>query len=374
MLQKLGRTGFSPPSRRPSPCEQVGASRGFAWSGLWTVAALLFVTPAISRGASLDGADETDQVASAMTKEFMKGFEAVDADRDGRVPLSDLVRSLRTVGYGQVQSTGRGRGGGADPFERFEALDADGDGLLRGDEPGSYMRDHESFKDGELTLEEYTLAWEELRGRRGRGATGGGPRGNRGGGGGNRRGGGGPGGLQSADVEFLMALDANGDGQLTAAEAHDAIRSDVSEAMESRTSLDADGDGRVTPREYALSQPRTGRPVDADGLDGHARGHFQREDSNLDGVLSMAEIAARVRLSKERRFRSMQLGLRLVPSDANADGKLGFSELGFDASGAVQAGLGVTKDAPIELSKVYGKLYGAPTQVTNAIDLAIPAM
>ena len=367
MLQKRGRTEFSPPSRRPSPCERAGTSRGFAWSGLWTVAALLFVTPAISRGASLDGADETDQVASAMTKEFMKGFEAVDADRDGRVPLSDLVRSLRTVGYGQVQSTGRGRGGGADPFERFEALDADGDGLLRGDEPGSYMRDHESFKDGELTLEEYTIAWEELRGRRGRGATGGGPRGNRGGGGG-------PGGLQSADVEFLMALDANGDGQLTAAEARDAIRSDVSQAMESRTSLDADGDGRVIPREYALSQPRTGRPVDADGLDGHARGHFQREDSDRNGVLSMAEIAARVRLSKERRFRSMQLGLRLVPSDANADGKLGFSELGFDASGAVQAGLGVTKDAPIELSKVYGKLYGAPTQVTDAIDLAIPAM
>ena len=88
----------------------------------------------------------------------------------------------------------------------------------------------------------------------------------------------------------------------------------------------------------------------------------------------MAEIATRVRLSKERRFRSMQLGLRLVPSDANADGKLGFSELGFDASGAVQAGLGVTEDAPIELSKVYGKLYGAPTQVTDAIDLAIPVL
>lgn len=111
--------------------------------------------------------DASTQVAEAITDEFMEGFRAIDTDQDEEIDFSSVVRTLRSVGYGQAQPVRRGRGGGVDPFERFESLDVDGDGILREDEAGPYMRRTEYFKDGEVTLDEYKKAWEELQARRG---------------------------------------------------------------------------------------------------------------------------------------------------------------------------------------------------------------
>ena len=155
--------------------------------------------------------------------------------------MAALFRTLGVAGYGQAQPARRGRGGGVDPFDQFESLDADGDGTLCGDEPGPYTRRHELFQDGEVTLEEFRKAWAELQERRG--GRGGGGRGGSG-----RAGGGGPGRRLSSDVEFLSSFDANRDRILTVPEVCEAIAADVVEAFESRTSLDANGDGRVTPR------------------------------------------------------------------------------------------------------------------------------
>ncbi len=296
----------------------------------------------------------------------MKGFRAIDSDDDGRIDMTGLFRTLSSVGYGQARPERRGRGGGVDPFEQFESLDADGDGILRGDEPGPYMRRHEFFNDGEVTLDEFQKAWAELQARRGN-------RGGRGRGGDRRGGGGGPGGLQSSDIEFLTTLDANRDRTLTVAEAQEAITSDVVEAFESRTSLDANGDGTVTPLEYSLSQPKTGRPVDEYGLDGHARGHFEREDYDRDGVISTVEIVERVSISKARRVRAMQLGLRLALADTDADGKLGFAELKAIGSDTLIAALGGIEELPLGLDTLYGKFYSATEEETDAIDRAIPA-
>ena len=294
----------------------------------------------------------------------MKGFRAIDSDDDGRIDITGLFRSLRSVGYGQVQPVRRGRGGGVDPFEQFESLDADGDGILRGDEPGPYMRRHEFFNDGEVTLDEFRKAWAELQARRGN-------RGGRGRGGDSRGGSGGPSSLQTSDIEFLTALDGNRDRTLTVAEAQEAITSDVVEAFESRTSLDANGDGRVTPREYGLSQPKTGRPVDDDGLDGHARGHFEREDYDRDGVISTVEIAERVSSSKARRVRAIQLGLRLALADADSDGKLEPAELEAIGSDALITTLGGAGQLPLRLDTLYAKLYSASVEETDAIDRSI---
>ena len=327
--------------------------------------ALLLGSHIVAISASNAGSGGTERVASEITAEFMKGFRAFDSDNDGMVDMSMFLRTLRSVGYGQAQPVRRGRGGGVDPFDQFESLDADGDGILRGDEPGPYMRRHEFFKDGEVTLEEFQKAWAELQARRG-GRGGGGRGGNR------RSGGGGPGGLLSSDVEFLTSLDANRDRRLTVKEARKAITADVIEEIESRTSLDANGDSRVTASEYSLSQPKTGRPVDEDGLDGHARGHFEREDHDRDGVISNAEIAKRVYDRKIQRVRAIQLSLRLAASDGNADGTLDVEELESAGSNALVSALGGLDALPLELAVLYGKLYSASEDEADAIGQAIP--
>ena len=208
--------------------------------GTTVCASLCFATMPGEREAST-------QVTKAITEEFMKGFRAIDTDQDGEIDFSSLIRTLRSVGFGQALPVRRGPGGGSDPFERFESLDADGDGILREDEAGLYMRRTEYFKDGEVTLDEYTKAWEELQARRGaRGGRGGGPRA---GAGGPSRGGGGRGGLQGSDIEFLTSLDSNRDRILTHEENQGAIESAVAEAMDSPTSLDANSDEQVSARE-----------------------------------------------------------------------------------------------------------------------------
>ncbi len=240
-------------------------------------------------------------LVDTLTEEFMKGFRAMDDDQDGKVDVAVMIQALKAVGYGQAQPIRRGRGGGADPFELFERADADGDGILREDEAGPYVRGTEYFQDGEVTWEEYQKAWAELaarRGGRGGGARGGGGRGSGRSGGGGRGGGG-----QSSDIEFLAALDANGDRELTAHEARAAIEAEIEEAMDTRVSLDVNQDGEISAREYGLSQPSTGREVDADGLDGHARGHFEREDFDRNGVLTLGEIAERATRDPSRRLR-----------------------------------------------------------------------
>ena len=184
MLHSLPMTNLDPSSGNSLPRGIPAALLGItaSWVRLWAATGLLLGTHVLALAASTSGSDEADEVVRTMTTEFMNGFRAIDSDNDGLVDLTAMVRSLRSVGYGQAQPARRGRGAGADPFEQFESLDADGDGMLRGDEPGPYMRQHESFKDGEVTLEEFRQAWAELPARRG-------SRAGRGGGG-NRRGGG----------------------------------------------------------------------------------------------------------------------------------------------------------------------------------------
>ena len=310
-------------------------------------------------------------IVEVMNAEFMKGFRAIDADSQGAVDFTAMVRTLRAVGYGEAQPVARGRGGGVDPFDRFEALDADGDGILREDEAGPYMRRTEYFEDGEVTLDEYRKAWAELQTRRGsRGGPGGGQ--GSGGRGSRARGGGGRGGgVQSSDVEFLAGLDANRDRTLTAEEVRRAIEAAVVEGMDARTSLDANKDGEVSPREYSLSQPKTGRPVDEDGLDGHARGHFEREDLDRDGVITAKEIADRVSDRLGQRLRAIQLSLRLASADANGDGTLDPSELGTGKEDSLQTLLDAPESDSLQLEGLYGKLYSASVKKTQAIEGAL---
>ena len=315
--------------------------------------------------------DVSAKVVDTLAEEFMKGFRAMDHDRDGRVEVGAMIQTLKAFGYGQAEPIRRGRGGGADPFDLFERADADGDGILRENEAGPFVRGTEYFADGEVTLEEFQKAWAELATRRG--ARGGGARGSGGGREGARGGGGRGGGGQSSDIEFLAALDSNGDRTLTAAEARAAIEAKITEAMDNRVSLDVNQDGEITAREYGLSQPSTGREVDADGLDGHARGHFQREDYDRDGVITLGEIAQRAAQDPTRRLRALQLSLRIRAADANADNKLAWGELQALSANADWAVLGVTEQNPVELAQLYPRLHRAEPDQTAELDRALSA-
>lgn len=312
--------------------------------------------------AGMDAAGEAARIAGALHAEFVKGFRVLDDDGDGAVDFTALVRALRGVGYGKAAAAQRGRGGG-NPDLIFEEFDVNEDGVLSGDEPGPFLRESEYFADGEVTLEEYRIAARELarrRGNRGEGR-----------GGGRRRGGGGK-AVRTSDLEFMAAIDANDDGALTTAEAWEAIEREIRENLDSRASLDGDGDGAVSPREYGLSQPIRGE-TDADGLDGHARGHFRREDFDGDGSLSVAEIGERTRASLSGRYRAMQLALRLQALDANEDGSLQDSELGGLAeSGALRMGAGAgAGGGALEVGRLYGMLYRLPPERTAEIERLI---
>ena len=132
---------------------------------------------------------------------------------------------------------GRSRGSGGDPREIFESLDVNEDGLLTGDEPAPFMRQSEYFTDGQVTVEEFVKAMQELQSRRV-------GRPNR-----QRRGGqvGGSGGsspVQNSDIEFLATLDPDQGRSLTETEVHQAINKKVIENMSARTSLDGNQDGK----------------------------------------------------------------------------------------------------------------------------------
>lgn len=320
------------------------------------LSAMLAGAAAPRLAAGMDAAGEAARIADALHAEFVKGFRVLDDNGDGAVDFTALVRALRGVGYGKAAAVRRDRGGG-NPDLIFEEFDVNEDGVLSGDEPGPFLRESEYFADGEVTLEEYRIAARELARRRG----------NRGGGegrgGGRRRGGGEA--VRTSDLEFMAAIDGNDDGALTTAEAREAIEREVRENMDSRVSLDGDGDGAVSPWEYGLSQPIRGE-ADADGLDGHARGHFRREDFDGDGSLSVAEIGERTRASLSGRYRAMQLALRLQALDANEDGSLQDSELGGLAeSGALRMGAG---GGALEVSRLYGMLYCLPPERTAEIE------
>ncbi len=315
------------------------------------------------------------ELVHTLAEEFMKGFRAMDDDRDGNVDVGVMIQTLKASGYGQAQPVRRGRGGGADPFELFERADANGDGILRDDEAGPFVRSTEYFQDGEVTLDEFQKAWAELGARRGgqRGGARGGGRGQGGRGGGGRGRGAEGGGGQSSDIEFLAALDANGDRMLTAGEARSAIETEVHEAIDTRASLDVNHDGEVSAREYGLSRPSTGREVDEDGLDGHARGHFQREDYDRDGVITLGEIAERAAQEPIRRLRAMQLSLRLSPADANANGELAWRELQAVSGKADWAVLGVSEQSPLEMAQLYPRLHGLELDQSADLDRALSA-
>lgn len=192
--------------------------------------------------------------------------------------------------------------------------------------------------------------------------------------GGGRRGGGPD--TSAADIEFAASLDANRDGTVTMEELRGAIESDLSKAMERKASLDTDSDGKVSKKEYAMSMPPKFGEIDEHGMDGHARGHFQQEDLDKNGELSIEEVAGPVLARATSRIRAMQLAARLIAADADHDNRLGVEELRASFGSTVDRdqspweALGFESDA-IPVEHLYRVLSRLSREDAKALDQSL---
>lgn len=254
--------------------------------------------------------------SAELTTLLLRAFPRLEAEKNAEA--MPFLMSLRATGLGATAPAAprragarrRGRRGGFDVSALFERLDANGDGKLSIGELGSHLAASEAAKDGVVTKEELAQIFANRRRggwRRGRG----GRHGRRG-----RR--------RASGKELAMSLDRNQDGSLTRLEVQEAVTAAVRKALEPRRSLDADGDAVISLEEYAMSRPqRPGRT----GVSAHTHSHFNREDSNRDGSLSLAEVSSRAVGRLEALVMALQLAARVGYADQDQDGFLSLEEL-----------------------------------------------
>lgn len=261
----------------------IESARVAGFSAALTLATALTASPAFAQEQETAWQKAAAEAVGPLTTELAKAFPGIA--QDGKGDFAQFVSALKAAGLGKSQERPAASPGG----------EAQG---------------------------------KEARGGEGRGGRGGAPD------------------TSAADVEFAASLDANRDGSVTLAEIQSAIETDLRKAFERKASLDTDNDGKVTKKEYATSMPRKFGEVDEFGLDGHARGHFQREDLDQNGELSIEEVAKPVIARLASRIRAMQLSARLVAADADHDKSLSVKEL--------QTGL----NSDVNASETYWKTLG----------------
>ncbi|MFH5803727.1 hypothetical protein [Alienimonas sp. DA493] len=363
-------------------------------------AALLVVAPPAD--AAPPEGESNEAVAARLGDELAAALETLPgAERGAGVRLVSVIKAVRPLGYGAPRAgsddygargrggqrrggQGRGgqgggarggRGGGFDPVARFAQLDADGDGALTGAELNDRHRQSDLAADGSLTKDEFLALFEQMRtgggmghgGGHGGHSHGGGNRGgghNHGGGtagGGNRgggnRGGGGPTADPSAEAAFLVALDADRDRVLTAAELPGAIAAALQAAVEADLAKDANGDGALSLEEYAAEPAGAGPDTEPAAVGRGTRRQFSRADADGDGALSAEELEAAAANEVAGRVASLARCLRLAGVDANGDGAVTPAEFKAAAEGAGLGGaVGAFGEEPVPLEDLSALL------------------
>jgi Ca2+-binding EF-hand superfamily protein len=213
------------------------------------------------RGDRAEGDREEGERGDRAERGGRLNFERADAAKKGFLTLEDLTK-VRGARFETAMK------------KRFEGLDTNRDGKLTADELPPERKDAilraDANKDATVTLEEFAARPRQFLVRR-------------------------------IEVEF-KALDANGDGKLTKAEADAARGKPLLLLM-----ADADKDGTVTKVELAKAFASRGGQV-SDRV-------FEALDADKDGKISAAEWQA----SGERRFARL---------DRNKDGAVTTDELG----------------------------------------------
>jgi Ca2+-binding EF-hand superfamily protein len=127
---------------------------------------------------------------------------------------------------------------------------------------------------------------------------------------------------EARQVKRMRALDANGDGKVTRAEAVAGIRAEIAYQTQRRLNTDADGDGEVTPIEYSLAVPDPDGIADSSGLTPLQQSAFKADDLDGNGRLTRAEIQTRLRRSYASGYWALLMAVRASRADSNRDGSL----------------------------------------------------
>lgn len=127
---------------------------------------------------------------------------------------------------------------------------------------------------------------------------------------------------EARQVKRARALDGNGDGKVTRAEAIAGVHAEITYQTNRGMNTDADGDDILTPVEYSLSFPDPNGKADASGLTSAQMRGFKEDDLNGDGRITRDEIETRVVRAYAGIYWSQAMAFRARRADRDRDGAI----------------------------------------------------
>ena len=170
-----------------------------------------------------------------------------------------------------------------------------------------------------------------------------------------------PGRSRPRQMNWVMALDADGDGFVEPGEVGVGMRENLKHQVERRMLGDVDGDDVLSPREYALFVPDPGAETNEERVSERQEASFAALDRNADRRVSRDEIADSFATGYIRRHWGRVVLFHLGRADSNGDGVVDRQEL----TGSTGAGGGSVApkalDVLFELAAVAGTEASAPS-------------
>lgn len=144
-----------------------------------------------------------------------------------------------------------------------------------------------------------------------------------------------PGRSRPRQMNWVMALDADGDGFVEPGEVGVGMRANLTHQVERRMLGDVDGDDVLSPREYALFVPDPGAETNEERVSERQEASFAALDRNADRRVSRDEIADSFATGYIRRHWGRVVLFHLGRADSNGDGAVDREELtdAIDAGG-----------------------------------------